>query len=200
MWFDADDSKPRGRRAQSRGPPGKARTGMHASTAAAPPAPASLRVPATRNAPPLESSQPAAPAVGAVRSAVASGLRDAGEGYAQATDMVGVQVDKFYIHPVEAVNATGKVLGKATEKVPVVGSAVRRVGTVATFLTAFHGMIVGGIIRAPGDVVRDITHAAADQIDGRDTFDGDFGFGIVVPPNPKASAAAGAAAVQPAAR
>lgn len=143
--------------------------------------------PAAGSAPAPATPPAAAPHVGAVRTTIADGLRAAGEGVAHATGMNGLMVDKAYIYPVESAYSTGKLLGLATKKLGPVGKAASFVGNGAGFITAFHGMIIGGMMRTPGVTVNDIAHAIADKIDGKQTLNGDFGAGFagIIPTPPK---------------
>lgn len=102
-------------------------------------------------------------------SVIADGLRSIGTGVARATDMNGLVVDKAYIYPVESVYTTGKLLKAATGKVPQASRVVGQVFNAGGFITAFHGMIMANMLRAPGQAVRELTHAAADAIDGQKT-------------------------------
>jgi hypothetical protein len=110
--------------------------------------------------------------VGPLRANAAAALRAIGAGYDQSSEMVGVVADKAYIYPVESAYAAQSAFVKATAKLP---APVAKYGGgalgVLGFLTAFHGMIIGSVLRSPGDVVKDVTHLAADQIDNQKTFD-----------------------------
>lgn len=111
-----------------------------------------------------------APKVSGVRSGIADSLRAVGNGYNQSADHIGVASEKAYIYPVETAYAAATAVKKATAKVPPVQKVAGGFFNVLGFISAFHGMIIGGVLRSPGDVVRDATHAVADRIDGKKTL------------------------------
>jgi hypothetical protein len=120
------------------------------------------------------------PEVGSVRSGAANSLRSVGAGLDQASEMIGVQADKMYIHPVETLYGASMQVKRVTadkaKPLQVVGSATSKTLGVGGFVAAFYGMIAGGILRAPGDTAHDLSNAVADKIDGQKTFDGSIGF------------------------
>jgi len=51
---------------------------------------------------------------------------------------------------------------------------LNRTGGLATtlgFISSYQNLVASSLIQAPGEMVNDLTHAAADQIDGGKTFD-----------------------------
>lgn len=118
------------------------------------------------------------PQIGAARQTVADSIRAVGAGFAQATELNGVVTDKAYIHPIESAYAAGRAVGKYTQKVPKLHKVTNLLFSGTAFITAFHGMIMGGVLRSPGNVARDVANSIADRIDGQQTLDGDFGFGL----------------------
>lgn len=123
------------------------------------------------------------PQAGSLGSRIADGLRSIGIGVAKATDMNGLALDKAYIYPVEGVYSTGKLLASATSKVPQVSKALGGAFKAGGFITAFHGMILAGMLRAPGQTVKELTHSVADAIDGQKTTNP--GIILPIPPTSK---------------
>jgi hypothetical protein len=154
------------------------------SAPVASPAKAPAKAPAPGSATTPAPTAPGGPSkAGAVGTAVADILRSAGTGIVKATDLNGLSVDKAYIYPVEGAYATGKLLKNATAKVPLVSRILGTVGSGAGFVSAFHGMIMASMLRAPGTTVRELLNGVADAIDGRATSGGAGGVLLPVPPS-----------------
>lgn len=115
---------------------------------------------------------------GPIRRGLATALRDIGAGFYEATDNAAVQVDKAYIHPIEGFYELGSIVNKKTQNHPKVNKYATMAANGLGFISAFHSMIIGGILRTPGQVIKDATHSIADQMDGKKTFNGDFGAGL----------------------
>ncbi len=114
---------------------------------------------------------------GVVRSGLANGIRDVGDGVFEATRQIGITADKTSIYPIESVYTVGKDIGKGISKLPVVGKFGGTVGTVIGFLGAVQGMMLSSLLRAPGEVAKDTASLVADQIDGQKTPRNGFGYG-----------------------
>lgn len=125
---------------------------------------------------------PVAAHAGAVRTGVANTLRAVGAGVDHASELIAVEADKGYIRPIEALYSASTAIKNATQNksglVKKVGGVGSKAFGVGGFVSAFYSMIVGGILRAPGDVVGDVARSVADKIDGSKTFDGTIGPGI----------------------
>lgn len=134
--------------------------------------------PAVAPAPALAAPAADTPHANGLRSGIADSLRAVGNGYNQAADHIGVASEKAYIYPVETAYAAATAVRKAAVKMPPVQKVAGGFFSVLGFITAFHGMIIGGVLRSPGDVVRDVTHAVADKIDGKQTLNGNVGAAV----------------------
>lgn len=145
-----------------------------APTAAAKPAAPASPAPTTASAAPAKKQSVAA----SVRQATADSLRGIGAGYAEQGQMSAAVVDMGFIYPIESVYAAGRLYKEGTKNVPLL-KKTGGIATVAGFLASYQNLIASSLISAPSEVVGDITHAAADQIDGKKTFDNRLGtFGL----------------------
>jgi hypothetical protein len=122
------------------------------------------------------------PQVSAFRSSVANGLRAIGTGYGEATDWNAVTVDKGTIYPIESLYSAGSAYRAATAKIPLVNKTAG-IFSVIGFLGSFQGMIAGSLLRAPGELAKDVTSSLADKIDGGKSFDGNVGLFTVEEPD-----------------
>ena len=143
---------------------------------------------------------PVTAGVGGVRGAIADKIRAVGTGFNVAANEMGTRADKTLIYPVETAYAAGKVLDMSTTRLGPVHKVTGFVGKGVGFIGGFWSMIESGMLRAPGNVARDLANGTADLIDGGHTLNGDFGFGFagVVPgstPTAATQAAMGAGAV-----
>ncbi len=141
--------------------------------------------------PAKKAENPAPPAkvkAGGIRGGIADSIRAAGLGVERATGLMGAQADKGGIYAMEGSDAIVGAVAGATQKVPVVGKATGLVGTLVSFYSMLQGMVFSGILRSPGAVAVDLTHVAADHIDGGKTHDGNFKSGLLSDGKKEASA------------
>lgn len=106
---------------------------------------------------------------GRVRQGLADGVRAVGMGFDQATEFNGVATDHGSLVPVEVFYGAGRAIENTTRNIPVVdriGKVGKSFFNILGFVSAFNGMILGGMLRAPGDAVRQGTELLADKIDG----------------------------------
>jgi hypothetical protein len=106
---------------------------------------------------------------------VAGTLRSIGVGAGRAGVASAAIGDQLYIGPTEAVMGASTLARQTTAGVPVVGKVVGKAATGVTFLTAFNNLIFGMLVRQPSDFVAGATHALADSIDGKKTYNGSLG-------------------------
>ncbi len=130
----------------------------------------------------------AEPQVNAVGAGVADALRAVGAGYSTYANKNAAVVDQALIHPVETVHAVGTLYKEGTKNIPV----VKKTGFVFTalgYLASVQNLIASSLTRAPAETAHDITHAVADSIDGKKSFDQKMGL-FVLPDAPAKKAAA----------
>lgn len=124
----------------------------------------------------------ATPRVGGVLSTVANHVRALGTGMWQAGDFMSMETDRGFIRPVEGLFALQDLVGQHTKP----GGLPNKIGTKAFwgagFGTAYYGLILEGMLKAPGIFLRDIANTVADKIDGKKTADGTFGYWTPVQP------------------
>jgi hypothetical protein len=136
--------------------------------AAGPAAPAAPAATPTAAASAVAAPAPPEASIGGFRGGVAEALRAVGAGFAAQGDHGAAVIDAALLHPYETVNAVGTLYKGATKDVPV----LKKTGvafTVLSYLTALQGMIATSLWRAPGDLVHNATHRAADLLDGKQT-------------------------------
>lgn len=105
---------------------------------------------------------------GGVRGYLGDVVRAMGSGYAALTDATSVEAERASIHPFEGVTGLTGALRDATRNVRGLGRATGLLHTGAGFGMLIAANTVASGLRAPGDSVVDLTHRAADLIDGRD--------------------------------
>lgn len=127
---------------------------------------------------------PEEPKVAGVRAGVADALRAVGSGYAEYADKNAAVVDNAMIYPVESVHAVGTLYKAATGNIPY----VKKTGFVFTalgYLAAVQNLVASSLVRAPAQFANDLTHIAADAIDGKKSFDRSIGLFTLPPVEPK---------------
>lgn len=126
--------------------------------------------------PPFNPGPAPAGTVGPVRRGLATVIRDVGAGLNEASDNMGVAADKAMIHPVEAAYGAAAVIKDKTKNLPKPVAKVASVaGSGLGFVSAYYGLIMGSMIRTPGQALRDIANSVANKIDGQKSQVGDFG-------------------------
>lgn len=116
---------------------------------------------------------------GGIRGYLGDAIRALGSGYSAITDAAATQADRSSIHPFEGVTGMTAALRDATQNVRGVNKATGLLHMGAGFGMLIAATNVTNGLRAPGESVVDLTHHAADLLDGRDTAPGwSVGWGV----------------------